>query len=352
MSWVSVHAFHHGDLDVLLLRGARPLVEHLRRRGLVDGFFFLRYWDGGPHLRLRLRATTAPALVEAVALRWLRHYLTEHPAPAAPDDLAGYPAYAAALARAEGMAEFLPKPLPNNTAHAIAYRPETGRYGDGPALDAVERHFVESSRIALGLIAAGTDRNQRHTVALSALLLTASAFARTPNPLPVPPLPPLPPLKRGTPTPQPASTATPTHHHPPTPPTPPLKRGRPTPQPASTGTPTAPAAGGEASALLIGGGIEADFEAGYAASRERVRALVARVAAIADGTSMVPPGSLAAWWRSMCLLRERLGAAGQDPDRAWRVADTCAHLLCNRLGLGLTEEAYARFLAGRAGVAA
>jgi len=178
-----VHAFHHGDLDVLLLDGVRPLLDELRRRGLIDASFFLRYWDGGPHLRVRLRATVDDAApVRELALRRLRSYLAAHPAPQAADGaLDGYAELAAGFARAEGMAEFLPRPLPNNTVHAIAYRPETGRYGHGPSLDAVERHFAESSRIALGLVAAGTTSGQRHTAALAALLLTWTAF--TPQPV-------------------------------------------------------------------------------------------------------------------------------------------------------------------------
>lgn len=169
--WVSVHAFYHGNLDLLLLDAVRPLVQDLRRRRLIDGFFFLRYWDGGQHLRLRLRTeSTVDKEVEHLALERLRGFIEANPA----EDLGNlhlYPEYAAKFARAEGVTDYLRTPMPNNTVHAIEYRPETDRYGDGEALSAVERHFVESSRIALGLIGAGLTRDQRHTVALSALLL-------------------------------------------------------------------------------------------------------------------------------------------------------------------------------------
>jgi hypothetical protein len=169
--WVSVHAFYHGNLDLLLLDAVRPLVQELRQRRLIDGFFFLRYWDGGQHLRLRLLAeSTMDREVERLALERLRGFVEANPA----EDFAEldrYPEYAATFAAAEGVTEYLRTPMTNNTVHVIEYQPETDRYGVGEALSAVERHFVESSRIALGLIGAGLTRDQRHTVALSALLL-------------------------------------------------------------------------------------------------------------------------------------------------------------------------------------
>jgi Lantibiotic biosynthesis dehydratase C-term len=168
-TWVSLHVFHHGDLDTLLLDAVRPLAADLRRAALIDGFFFLRYWDGGPHLRLRLSAVRA-AEVRGTAVARLRDHLAAHPSPDLPG-LDRYPEVAARLAAAEGVTGHLRVPMPNNTVHEIAYRPETGRYGEGRSLARAERHFVESSRIALGLIAAGTSRDRRRTAAFCALVL-------------------------------------------------------------------------------------------------------------------------------------------------------------------------------------
>jgi hypothetical protein len=182
MSWISVHAFCHGDLDALLLDGVRPLVTRLRAEGLVDGFFFLRYWDGGPHLRVRLSAPGGEQAVRDRAVGWLRGYLRANPSA----DLINAVTYRSAAARyaaAEGVAAYLPKPMPNNSVHEIPYRPETDRYGEGQSLATVERHFVESSRIALGLVAAGLNPSQRYTAALSAV-----ALAWRTGPLPRPPL--------------------------------------------------------------------------------------------------------------------------------------------------------------------
>lgn len=180
MTWASIHAFYHGDLDVLLLDGVRPLVDDLRGAGLVDGFFFLRYWDGGPHLRIRLSVPDGHD-VESVALLRLRAYLRNWPSTDLPDT-ARYPEAAARRAADEGITGYLRAPMPNNSALAIPYRPEHDRYGDGEALATVERHFVESSRIALGLIAAGLTRDQRITAAFVATALTWHGRPRTAPP--------------------------------------------------------------------------------------------------------------------------------------------------------------------------
>jgi len=264
--WLSLHAFHHGDLDALLMHAVRPLLARLRADRLLDRYFFLRYWDGGPHLRLRLLPPPAvdAADVERLAVAWLRGYLAEHPAPDLPA-IADYPRFAPALAGREGVDGYLPHPLPNNSVHAIAYVPEVDRYGDGESLAAVEAHFAESSRIALGLVCAGAGRRQRHTAALCAVMLGWRAQGTTPPQVTDP-----------------------------------------------------------------------ELDRSYAAGREALRELAGQVARIADGTSTLPhSGALRSWWRSL----------GPGPVR--RVADLCAHLLCNRLGLTYTDERNVRRLAAR-----
>jgi hypothetical protein len=268
MSWVSVHAFYHGDLDVLLLRGVRPLVEDLRRASLIDGFFFLRYWDGGPHLRVRLSAADS-GRVRAAALRRLGDYLTACPSDGLPD-LSGYAQRAARLAADEAVVDYLRVPEPSNTVREIAYRPETDRYGEGESLAVVERHFVESSRIAFGLIAAGTTRGQRHLAAFSALLLAWHGRQTAP----------------------PAPAADDAEHD--------------------------------------------EDERRYLDQRDVLAGLAGQTARISAGTSTLPAsGALTAWWRSISTL----------PDPA--VRDLCAHLFCNRLGVGPGEERRLRYLARR-----
>ncbi|MFD0663485.1 lantibiotic dehydratase C-terminal domain-containing protein [Thermocatellispora tengchongensis] len=170
MSWVSVHAFHQGDLDALLTAGVVPLAERLAGDGLAVRWFFLRYWDGGPHLRVRvLAAEGQEARVERELVDGLGAYLRAHPSGTLDAD--AYRRMAAELARMEGMAAHEAEPRPNDTAQPVPYVPERHVYGEREALAAAERHFAESSRIAAGVVAAGTPQGRRRGLALSAALL-------------------------------------------------------------------------------------------------------------------------------------------------------------------------------------
>jgi thiopeptide-type bacteriocin biosynthesis protein len=172
--WVSAHVFHAGPLDGLLTGAVRPLVTELTDGGLVDGYFFLRYWEGGPHLRLRLRPSrwdARPPVRVALTARCGR-YLAAHPS-ARPVPEPEYAAVAARIARHERRDTYTESLYPNDSVHFIGYRPEYDRYGTGESLAAVERHFVESSRIALALVTT-TGRTARRTAAFGALLLARS----------------------------------------------------------------------------------------------------------------------------------------------------------------------------------
>lgn len=152
--WVSMHIFHSGSLDRLLVEGVRPTVERLRAGGAVERWFFIRYWNGGPHLRLRLKARRGDeAGVAATAYHDLGEYLTRH--PAGPVDVATYWEQArqiSALCDASGEPEEIEPPQPANSVQRRAYRYETERYGGPHARTLAEGHFSRSSELALTLV--------------------------------------------------------------------------------------------------------------------------------------------------------------------------------------------------------
>lgn len=170
--WVSLHAFHTGPLDGLVLGAVAPVVEELRTEGLLHRWFFLRYWEGGMHLRLRLLAGPGAAgQVSARATEALREYLAAHPSPAG-SGLPDYPALAAALAAQEHRSTYERVARPQDSVAAIRYEPETDVYGTGTALAAVEAHFTDSSRLALGVLRDAEPADRRRALALEVLLET------------------------------------------------------------------------------------------------------------------------------------------------------------------------------------
>jgi hypothetical protein len=170
--WVSVHAFHQGDQDALLTGGVAPTVAALTESGHARRWFFLRYWEGGPHLRVRVQPMPSRgAAVRRALLVGLGSYLREHPSTPWLDEKS-YAAMAAALARSERLAGFEPALRKNDSAALVPYRPEHDVYGRGASLAAVEHHFAESSRLAIEVIAAGGLPATRRGLALSTGMLT------------------------------------------------------------------------------------------------------------------------------------------------------------------------------------
>ena len=175
-AWISAHLFHRGSLDQLLIGAIAPLIDELTRCGAMSGCFFLRYWEGGPHLRLRLlpRSLEHAGQVRNTICEHGTLYLTEHPSPPAPATYTAeaYRVMAQQWARAERLADHDSQLHPDDSVEFISYRPEYAAYGQRPALSAVETHFTESSTIALHLLTAGMPPARRHATALAMLMLT------------------------------------------------------------------------------------------------------------------------------------------------------------------------------------
>lgn len=286
-TWISAHLFYYGDADLLLTRMVGPLTAELAADRLADRSFFLRYWDGGPHLRLRL--APLPGCGDEVRARLrarVAEFFRRHPSRV-PRDGGDYAAQAAALAAAEGMTDYLPHPRPADSLEFIPYRREHDRYGYGTAMEAVEDHFVESSRLALALVTTGMSAGVRSTAAYSVLLVAWLAGGVAP--------------------------------------------------------PLAPRAWPPGDQSL------ARAEAAYHRQRERLHAIARAMHALVRRTGPERGGALAGWTSSVSRLRAALERAGGPSSRT--VIDTCAHLMCNRLGVNVTEEAHLRRLASRALVA-
>lgn len=107
----------------------------------VEQYFFIRYWERGPHIRLRfkgdtdvLEKTVKPRLAE-----FFEAYMREHPSQRQT------PAWEASLPDGDRW-------YPNNTVQWIEYEPEIERYGGDVGILIAERHFQDSSATILQLM--------------------------------------------------------------------------------------------------------------------------------------------------------------------------------------------------------
>ncbi|MFV2104201.1 thiopeptide-type bacteriocin biosynthesis protein [Micromonospora sp. LOL_024] len=168
----SLHCYLHwktAHLDTFITDTLTPLMEGLRGEGRIDDWFFIRYAEHGPHLRVRARGGDARE-----HRRWQEH-----------------------LAAAARAAEHSPLDLtatsgpdwpPHAHARQVPYQPEIERYGGPAAIGVAEKVFGTSSRIAAEVIArtprpgermvAATDLVLATTVALDLDMLAAARWLR------------------------------------------------------------------------------------------------------------------------------------------------------------------------------
>jgi len=143
MEWLSAHLFlarsaDHLRVDRVLTTVVGPFAQSCLRGHSVEQYFFIRYRERGPHVRLRLQGDPT-VLRERVAPALARH-VAEH---LAADD-AGYPD--------EGGLESPDEQSGVSALRWIRYEPEVDRYGGGRALAIAERLFHASSEAAMELL--------------------------------------------------------------------------------------------------------------------------------------------------------------------------------------------------------
>ena len=181
--WSAFHLFLSAPANAerYLVEQVAPLAKSVIGSGRADGWFFIRYWEGGPHLRLRLRHLQEPAVVERALSAAIGDYTIADPIraeeyydghgfdgePINPADLPWY---------GEG------------TVVPLAYEPEIGRYGGPAALPVNETLFQASSDLAHVLVrstplqpGAPESMAKRTSIALLLMVATIGALRTTPD---------------------------------------------------------------------------------------------------------------------------------------------------------------------------
>lgn len=159
--WRSVHLFHshfeHADLLALA-------ADDIMRRVASDpgDWFFIRYAEGGPHIRVRIGGSNLAAGDEIRAQ--LQEGCARIAAAAANVPVSGYPDEQGRLSSPGEAVE-------------IAYEPEMLRYGGPVAIREHERLFRASTAISISAIRRLPEVGQRARFALDLLLGTAVALS-------------------------------------------------------------------------------------------------------------------------------------------------------------------------------
>lgn len=152
-AWTTYNVFYYDNHDFLLKTCLLPLVQSLEKDGLIDGYFFLRYWEEGPHVRLRLRASdTQAVLMRNIVEQNISMFLKKYPNQLTLS-AEFYKERAIALAKYEQVNLKSPDTLmPNNSFHLRDYHREYDKYGGHQGIEIAESVFIKSSKIIANLM--------------------------------------------------------------------------------------------------------------------------------------------------------------------------------------------------------
>lgn len=149
IEWLSVYLFvDRTKFEQVITEFVAPFVEQLESNKLLHGFFFIRYFDNGPHVRLRIKGDIT--IIET-QIKQLLAQEVEKFALAAPGAISHY--------------VFQP------------YEPEVERYGGIDSLPVAEEQFGASSKAVIAGIRSQPEWD--YTKALGAAISMHLAFLHT-----------------------------------------------------------------------------------------------------------------------------------------------------------------------------
>lgn len=239
-------------------------------------WFFIRYWQAGPHLRLRIGDLDEQS--SASAEQSLRERLAVAGRLAADEEpvtQAGYRAGAERFAAGERGTDRVVKDLLPPGVHRARYEPEYDRYG-GPRLMArAERLFQLSSELVIALLPHLSGAGTRAAAALRATLSAAAALGDATE---------------------------------------------------------------QAAFYARGLAMWRGMAAGYGLPDERIELLCGQAGAAGAGSDVDPGnhGPFGPWHLAIMSLARELRRDGRD--HPGRIVSSHVHMFHNRLGLGLLEE--------------
>ncbi len=137
-SWLSVHLYYNEPWETFLVESVAPYIQTILKTEIATSYFFIRYWEKGPHIRLRLKGEkkVLDEVVKPNLTEYFQSYMETHPSKRTEPD---YP---------EGFSES-DKWRKNNAIYVEGYILELNRYGGKEGLNISETQFQLSSETIL-----------------------------------------------------------------------------------------------------------------------------------------------------------------------------------------------------------
>lgn len=165
-SWLAAYIYYSEPWDKLLVEAVHPFIKKIMNDALAEQYFFIRYWEKGPHIRLRFFGETETLFKKVKPL--LNDFFSEYLKKSPSVDIK------------PGWVDELPEDqrwYPNNSVQFIEYEPEVERYGGPYAIVIAEKQFEASSKAVLAIISESADWSYERAMGSAIQLHLAFAFA-------------------------------------------------------------------------------------------------------------------------------------------------------------------------------
>lgn len=141
-SWISLYIYYNPPFNSLLLN-ISLLIKKLKKDGLLEKYFFIRYWENGFHIRLRLLVKPENRVKSIqISKKIINNFLKKNPSE--------YPS-------SWKYPEF------QNNIKLRKYEPELDRYGGGECIDISESQFHLSSEVVFKILGEYGELSYEHS---------------------------------------------------------------------------------------------------------------------------------------------------------------------------------------------
>lgn len=145
MSWRAMHVFYFDNQDRLL----KDDISEVLKKNNVNDFFFIRYWENGPHIRLRLKNVDNDMFMRVMSE--IENYINENKSEIELD-IRTYEEISDVLSEREGLTYADHRLENNNTVKECEYQPELQKYSGENGVVLAEKEFIHSSKVALAVV--------------------------------------------------------------------------------------------------------------------------------------------------------------------------------------------------------
>jgi thiopeptide-type bacteriocin biosynthesis protein len=140
IKWLGAYLYYAEPWEKILVEAVKPIADQLIDQGHAEQYFFIRYWERGPHIRLRFKGDAAVLdnKVKPQLTEYFETYFKSNPSvreePNWPEDITEDRKW-----------------YPNNSIQFIEYEPEVERYGGEHGIVIAEQQFQAASNAILAV---------------------------------------------------------------------------------------------------------------------------------------------------------------------------------------------------------